>query len=107
MSKRPPTWSALPWTRVGSQLSWVSLCAAGKSPCCCLPPSLQCSWQVACTDCGMSLADIIDKEKTVKHSKLAEGMEEAISEPLKVNVRLKVKNDLNILSISGGWGRGC
>jgi hypothetical protein len=35
-------------------------------------------------------ADTIDKEKKMKHSKLAERMEEAITDPSKINVKLRV-----------------
>jgi hypothetical protein len=36
-------------------------------------------------------AETVDQEKKVKHSKLAERMEEVISEPTKIGVKLKVR----------------
>lgn len=35
-------------------------------------------------------AEVIDQEKKIKHSKLAEMVEEAITDPSKLNVKLKV-----------------
>ena len=42
-------------------------------------------------------AEIIDKEKKVRHSKLADRIEEMISDPTKMGVKLKVR-------AGGGWG---
>jgi hypothetical protein len=37
------------------------------------------------------LTDTIDQEKKVKHSKLAEQLEDVISNPSKINIKLKVR----------------
>ena len=51
----------------------------------CLLFALKCFFINLCT-----LTETIDQEKEVKHSKLAEGLEGAISDPTKINVKLKV-----------------
>ena len=46
-----------------------------------------------CSDIDYSyFADTIDKEKKAKHSKLADGIEEVIQDPSRINVKLKVRN---------------
>ena len=39
----------------------------------------------------MLFADTIDQEKKTKHSKLADRLEEAVQDPAKINVKLKVR----------------
>jgi len=38
-----------------------------------------------------AFAETIDQEKQVKHSKLADELESVISDPAKINVKLKVR----------------